>query len=348
MRNNLCDVLTAIELSRETVGKIRQNMFFALFYNVLGIPVAAGVFASLGFILKPELAGLAMALSSVSVVSNSLLLRRFRSGKRNILSVLAPIIMTVAFLLVFAEFSLLGNATESPRSYTINKPQTLSDIKTFLTSSKAKIGFDARQLPKVFLASDSLPAGLEMKSGTADISGNNILVGSAEAAMMLREGLIKGVGDELPDFFGVGKIRIAGILKPTGTFLDDAHILSTANHQKLIFPEDLLIIKSPEEDIEIYYLYDEKNFPTLLKILIDPTKIITTKDTKEYLRAYFGYSEAQSMITDKEFAKVSDTLELYGSNIVVAGLPKKTYTSLDMMHFVPKQFRGNYLQSKKE
>jgi len=56
MKNDLNDVLTAIKLSRETVGKIKQNMFFALFYNVLGIPVAAGVFASLGFVLKPELA----------------------------------------------------------------------------------------------------------------------------------------------------------------------------------------------------------------------------------------------------------------------------------------------------
>lgn len=45
MKNDLTDVLTAIKLSKETVGKIKQNMFFALFYNILGIPVAAGVLA---------------------------------------------------------------------------------------------------------------------------------------------------------------------------------------------------------------------------------------------------------------------------------------------------------------
>jgi len=105
MRNDLSDVLTSIELSRQTVGKIRQNMFFALFYNVLGIPVAAGAFSAFGFILKPELAGLAMALSSVSVVTNSLLLKNFRPGRRNILSELAPVIMTFFFLAVFWEFS---------------------------------------------------------------------------------------------------------------------------------------------------------------------------------------------------------------------------------------------------
>jgi len=69
MRNDILDVTKAIKLSRMTMGKIKQNMFWALFYNSLGIPLAA-----LG-LLSPILAGAAMAMSSVSVVSNSLLLR---------------------------------------------------------------------------------------------------------------------------------------------------------------------------------------------------------------------------------------------------------------------------------
>ncbi|MDD2487156.1 MAG: heavy metal translocating P-type ATPase [Candidatus Gracilibacteria bacterium] len=107
MRNDLNDVITSIRLSKETVGKIKQNLFFSLFYNVLGIPVAAGVFASVGFMLKPELAGLAMALSSVSVVSNSLLLKNFHPKKINIISKIAPVIMTAFFLFIFWEFSQL-------------------------------------------------------------------------------------------------------------------------------------------------------------------------------------------------------------------------------------------------
>lgn len=103
MKNDLRDVVTAFELSGETISKIRQNLFFALFYNVIGIPIAARVFSSFGLVLKPELAGLAMALSSVSVVSNSLLLRKFRPGKKNYLSVLAPILMTLIFLFLFFE-----------------------------------------------------------------------------------------------------------------------------------------------------------------------------------------------------------------------------------------------------
>ncbi len=76
MRNDLNDIPRAILLSRQTMSKIKQNMFWALFYNVLGIPIAAGVlFPFTGWLLSPLLAGGAMALSSVSVVANSLLLR---------------------------------------------------------------------------------------------------------------------------------------------------------------------------------------------------------------------------------------------------------------------------------
>lgn len=108
MKNDLRDVLTAIQLSRTTMRKIRQNLFFALFYNVIGIPVAARVFAGIGILLRPELAGLAMALSSVSVVSNSLLLRGFVPNKRNRVSELAPFALTVLFTLIFIGFARLS------------------------------------------------------------------------------------------------------------------------------------------------------------------------------------------------------------------------------------------------
>lgn len=72
MKNDLTSVVSAIELSRQTLKKIRQNLFFAFFYNVLGIPLAA-----FGM-LNPVIAGGAMALSSVSVLGNSLLLKRIR------------------------------------------------------------------------------------------------------------------------------------------------------------------------------------------------------------------------------------------------------------------------------
>ena len=78
IRNNLEDVVTAIQLSKRTFGKIRQNLFWAFFYNSALIPVAAGVFSGFGIRMNPILAAGAMAMSSITVVTNSLLLRRFR------------------------------------------------------------------------------------------------------------------------------------------------------------------------------------------------------------------------------------------------------------------------------
>jgi P-type Cu2+ transporter len=78
MRDRLTDVVESIQLSRATFNKIRQNLFWAFAYNTLGIPLAAGVFfPSFGFVLSPSGAAALMAFSSVSVVTNSLLLRRF-------------------------------------------------------------------------------------------------------------------------------------------------------------------------------------------------------------------------------------------------------------------------------
>ncbi|CAK1228226.1 copper-translocating P-type ATPase [Fructobacillus evanidus] len=76
VKNDLQDVATAIELSAKIFNRIKLNLFWAFVYNVLGIPVAAGLFYGIGFILSPELAGLAMAFSSLSVVTSSLLLNK--------------------------------------------------------------------------------------------------------------------------------------------------------------------------------------------------------------------------------------------------------------------------------
>ncbi len=79
IKDDLRDVVTGIDLSRKTINKIKQNLFWAFIYNTVGIPVAAGVLIPIfGWALRPEMAGFAMAFSSVSVVTNSLLLRRYK------------------------------------------------------------------------------------------------------------------------------------------------------------------------------------------------------------------------------------------------------------------------------
>lgn len=75
MNNRLSDVVSAIKVSNDTIKNIKQNLFWAFFYNTLGIPLAAGVFAGLGLMLSPSFAAAAMSLSSITVVLNALRLR---------------------------------------------------------------------------------------------------------------------------------------------------------------------------------------------------------------------------------------------------------------------------------
>lgn len=354
MTNDLNGVLTAISLSRETVGKIRQNMFFALFYNVLGIPIAARALAFMGLILKPELAGLAMALSSVSVVTNSLTLKLFKPGKFNWISRLAPFVMVALFLSVFIEFarfsSQMGGLEAEAKSglvaYIEQQPAIKTVINRTLVDNPSKIAF-AENFPKLFLGVDKLPELIKLSEGSLDLSGEgNVILGAKEAAMMEEEGLIKGVGSEISDFFGLPKIKIVGILAPTGTILDEYHFFSKASFTGLNkAKDDILITETPLEDLKIFYLYDSNNIPQVLGSIINSNKTVYIIDNISYLSTYVGYDEAKMMMKEKLFQKKFDTLKgFFGNNIIISGLPKKTLTSLDMMHFVPQEFKENYLK----
>jgi Cu+-exporting ATPase len=80
MRNDVRDVAAAIQLSRATMRNVKQNLGWAFGYNILGIPVAAGLLYIFGGpLLNPALAAAAMSLSSVSVVANALRLKKFKT-----------------------------------------------------------------------------------------------------------------------------------------------------------------------------------------------------------------------------------------------------------------------------
>ncbi|MFH1327340.1 MAG: heavy metal translocating P-type ATPase [Candidatus Bathyarchaeota archaeon] len=84
IKNDVRDVVSAIKLSRQTMRKIKQNLFWAFVYNGIGLPIGAGIlFPALGFLVNPALAAAFMAMSSVSVTTNSLLFKRFKLKKKN-------------------------------------------------------------------------------------------------------------------------------------------------------------------------------------------------------------------------------------------------------------------------
>ncbi|PIU09072.1 MAG: hypothetical protein COT31_00720, partial [Candidatus Moranbacteria bacterium CG08_land_8_20_14_0_20_34_16] len=79
IKDDLRDVITAIDLSKYTLNKIKQNLFWAFFYNIIGIPIAAGIlYPFTGWLLNPTMASAAMAFSSVSVILNALLMKRYK------------------------------------------------------------------------------------------------------------------------------------------------------------------------------------------------------------------------------------------------------------------------------
>ena len=190
IKDDLNDVVTAKQLSRETFGKVRQNMFFALFYNVMGIPIAARVFAGLGIVLRPELAGIAMVLSSISVVSNSLLLRRFRPGKTNWVSKIAPFVMIIAFALLFVWFAKVssGMAEGGKKMGAAATPGTAIRVETTMTVNASK----------------------------PDVTA------SERSAMTFGEKKLANIGDVSHPAYRAGE-TVSGALPTTDSFLDRLH-----------------------------------------------------------------------------------------------------------------------------
>ncbi len=351
IKNDLMDVVHAIQLSKETIGKVKQNMFFALFYNVIGIPIAARVFAGIGIILKPELAGLAMAFSSVSVVTNSLLLKRFKPGKKNYLSTIAPIIMITVFTFGFFQFARLSSGMEGEGGVTVSV-EVASDLNSFIANGQTKINF-AEGTPKLFLGADTLPVQLKAKEGVLALANDEIIMGYDEAMMMIEEKLIKGPGDSLKDFFGLSSVKVVGILEPTGTMIDNYHFVNNATLAKMTNSATVKYV-AEKEVLKVFYFDVAAPVATpvsgasvVAEVLPTPEKLkkdiqgfeVVILGGKKYLPIYIGSSEAKMMIESKLFSKVGDTIvDLFGNDVIIAGILPETKTVLDTMHFVGKGF----------
>ncbi len=340
MKNDLNDVVNSIQLSRETMTKIKQNMFFALFYNVVGIPIAARVFAGFGLVLKPELAGLAMALSSVSVVVNSLTLRFFKPTKRNWISLLAPVLMVIVFSFAFFEFAKFSSKMVEPAgamAVVTADSATVVKAQNLLVESVIKINF-AENSPKIFAQISGSVVGLPMEKGSDQLGKDEMIIGYEEAQMMLKEKLFEKPGDSLANFFGVTNMKIVGILKPTGTFLDNVHIIKSETSVASVADG---FAKMNGKDLKIFYIITPENIPKSFSGSISKEGLLPIYlEAQKLLPLFVGKVEAEMMQNEKLFAKAGDALlGFFGNDVIVAGIMPKVDSVLDSLHFVTVDFR---------
>ena len=347
IKNDLRDVVHAINLSKETMSKIKQNMFFALFYNVMGIPIAARIFVGLGLVLKPELAGLAMALSSISVVGNSLLLRLFKPGRRNYASAYAPAFMVIAFSLMFFEFARFSSGmTESSTAMVaaaeINvDPKVVQQAQELFIDTQGKVAF-SENTPKIFLEVEPHEVlGLPLAEGKAMLGLNETVIGFDEAQMMKDENLISGAGDILPNFFGLGEMKVVGILAKIGTDIDDYHLVNSGTLNNLN-GNAIIRTTSAADGAPKFFYGVANNIPSqyLLFIPNDAFNHVINIGNKQYQPVYLGSTEAALMQKEKTFTKEGDLIAgFYGNHVIVSGILPQTNTPLDNYHYVKEGFQ---------
>ncbi len=151
MKSTLQDIATAISLSAAVIGNIRQNLFWAFFYNSIGIPVAAGIlYRAFGITLNPMIAAAAMSLSSVCVVSNALRLRRWKYADR----VEIPAAVTT-------EEEITEEITEYQEETTMIRTMKIEGMMCTHCSGRVE---------KVLNALDGVSATVDLHAGTATVT----------------------------------------------------------------------------------------------------------------------------------------------------------------------------------
>ena len=161
-----------------------------------------------------------------------------------------------------------------------------------------------------------------------------MIVGYEEAMMMIKEKLIQKPGDTLQNFFGVSRMKVVGILAPTGTLIDSYHLV---NSETFSYLTNEGVLKTETEDdggLEVFYTLStqipDKYRNNIALNSLNPILI----GKKQYTPVYFGSEEAAMMMKKGEFKKEGDVLREAGNDIIVAGILPKTNTPLDYFHYV--------------
>ncbi len=168
---------------------------------------------------------------------------------------------------------------------------------------------------------------------------NTVVIGSAEAAMMRREGLFKGPGDKITGFFGIDPV-VGGVLKKTYGIVDDMHFVSESEYEKVQGEEGRVFIaikdnKSPK----LFFVLPVGEAPPLTLPFAEGSLAdysVRVINGKQYYPVILGSGEAAMMRFERLLKEPGDTIDgFFGRDIVIIGVLAKTNTIIDMAHISP-------------
>jgi hypothetical protein len=248
--------------------------------------------------------------------------------------------MVVGFTFVFFEFALFSSRLmkqETAITAPLASPIIVSEAtKLFTTTGIPELIF-VNGDSEFVLAVDALNPTLNVKEGSGVIPLNGVALGSQEAMMMRQEKEFSKIGDPLEDFAGKTGYSVTGILAPTGTVLDLAHIISKAAFSTLPTGTVLKAIDD-QGSLKLFYAGDIAQLPDDIKKGF-PEKSVTSieKNGKIYVPIYVGSEEAAMMRQKKLFNKTGDTIDgFFGNNVYVAGVLPQSGTVFDLLHYIPR------------
>jgi len=241
--------------------------------------------------------------------------------------------MVVFFSLLFFQFARLSSSM-ADAGRMAGKAAKSPEIAGYIAEGTTRVAF-AEGTPKLFLAVDRLDLPqLVAREGTLSLEDNEMILGYEEAEMMRNEGLFQEPGDVLKDFFGLPSMRIVGILEPTRTMLDSYHLVSPGTLSKLKTRAEVQAVVA-EGNLKLFYRLQDDNIPVAFQERIAPGSFeASVIGGRPYVPMYIGAAEAKMMTAEGLFKAEGDLIKnLFGNNVIVAGILPETNTPLDQMHF---------------
>jgi hypothetical protein len=240
---------------------------------------------------------------------------------------IAPALMMLVFTGMFIEFGRFSSKMNETGMVSASSIQLSPVAKNILTRGTSKVAY-AETTPKLFasITNEDL-VNLPLTQPITQLQDNQVILGFEEATMMQKEKLFTNVGDNLPSFFGLTNVKVIGILKSTGTPLDNYHLVSQNSFNGVKSGGTITMVNSGDE-WKYFYFGDTSRVYTPVKL-----------GSVSYLPIAIGSKEAALMQQEKLFKTVGDRLEnLFGNKVMIIEVIPETNTLADSFHYVGPEF----------